>query len=104
MTRDRLRRISAVVGGVAMLAAVGGIASRGTAQAGLRYLDQGSAWTDATRTEFYSKDQGSQLIKLAWLQALTRDDGQPFLADGLARYGYLPNPAAPSNLPVGFTV
>lgn len=104
MTISKLRGISALVGGVAVLAAIGGIASRGTAQAGVRYLDQGSAWTDATRTEFYSKDQGSQLIRLAWLQALTRDDGQPFLADGLARYGYLHNPAAPSNLPVGFTV
>ena len=65
------------------------------------YLDQGSAWTDSTRSDFYGRDQGSQMIPLAWLQALTTADGQPFLGDQLARYGYLPNPGA--NLPIGFT-
>jgi mono/diheme cytochrome c family protein len=65
------------------------------------YLDQGSAWTDATRGDFYSRDQGSQMIPFAWLQALTTADGQPFLGDQFARYGYLPNPGA--DLPIGFT-
>ena len=65
------------------------------------YVDQGAAWTDATRGDFYSRDQGSQMIPLAWLQALTTVDGQPFLGDQFARYGYLPNPGA--DLPIGFT-
>lgn len=65
------------------------------------FLDQGSAWTDAARTDFYSRDQGSQMIPLAWLNALQTIDGQPFLGDQLARYGYLSNPGA--DLPVGFT-
>ncbi|MES2057825.1 MAG: di-heme-cytochrome C peroxidase [Pseudomonadota bacterium] len=65
------------------------------------FLDQGSAWTDAARSDFYSRDQGSQMIPFAWLAALSAADGQPFLGDQLARYGYLPNPGA--DLPVGFT-
>jgi mono/diheme cytochrome c family protein len=43
------------------------------------------------------------MISLAWLQALKQPNGQPFLADSLARYGYLPNPANTNGLPVGFT-
>ena len=43
------------------------------------------------------------MIPLAWLRALKQADGQPFLADSLARYGYLPNPANTSGLPIGFT-
>jgi mono/diheme cytochrome c family protein len=30
-------------------------------------------------------------------------DGSPFMADGLRRYGFLPNKASPAKLPVGFT-
>jgi hypothetical protein len=67
------------------------------------YLDQGSNWTAATRADFYSRDQGAQMIPLAWLKALTTADGQPFLADSFARYGYLPNPDSDVGLPVGFT-
>jgi hypothetical protein len=65
------------------------------------YVDQGAAWTDATRSDFYSRDQGSQMIPLSWLNALTTAEGQPFLGDQFARYGYLPNPG--SDLPIGFT-
>jgi hypothetical protein len=43
------------------------------------------------------------MIPLAWLQALKQSNGQPFLADNLVRYGYLPNPANSNGLPVGFT-
>jgi cytochrome c5 len=64
------------------------------------YVDQGPDWTTAERTDFYTGDQGSRLINLAWLQALKGRDGQPFLSDGLSRYGFLPNPG--NNLPVGF--
>ncbi len=39
-----------------------------------------------------------------WLRALKHADGTRFLADGLSRYGYLPNPKSPLALPVGFTV
>ncbi|WP_240537332.1 di-heme-cytochrome C peroxidase [Bradyrhizobium elkanii] len=66
------------------------------------YVDQGMDWTAAARADFYSRDQGSRLIALSWMQALKQKNGQPFLADGLSRYGYLPNPANTANLPVGF--
>jgi mono/diheme cytochrome c family protein len=67
------------------------------------FADQGSNWTPANRADFYSRDQGSRMIPLAWLQALKQPNGQPFLADSLSRYGYLPNPANSNGLPVGFT-
>jgi hypothetical protein len=60
-------------------------------------------WTPEKRRAYYTQDQGSQLIPLAWARALTTADGQPFLRDQLARYGYLPNPDSGDNLPVGFT-
>ena len=66
------------------------------------YVDQGPDWTTAERTDFYTHDQGSRLINLAWLQALKERHGQPFLSDGLSRYGFLPNPGNTANLPVGF--
>jgi hypothetical protein len=43
------------------------------------------------------------MIPLRWLQVLKQPNGQPFLADSLARYGYLPNPDVTTGLPVGFT-
>ena len=68
-------------------------------------VPQGPNWTPATRLQFYSQDQGSQIMPLVWFEALLQPDGQPFLADSLGRYGYLPNPASPTpGLPVGFTV
>jgi len=67
-------------------------------------LDQGSDWTELRRRQFYSVDQGSRLIKYKWLQALRQDNGEPFLADSLSRYGYLPNSASPNKLPIGFQV
>lgn len=67
-----------------------------------RFIDQGAAWP-ALRRRFYEIDQGSRLIPRAWLEALTQADGTPFLADGLARYGYLPNPGG-HGLPVGFSL
>jgi mono/diheme cytochrome c family protein len=76
----------------------------GAADETLIYLDQGPDWTAAARSAYYTQDQGSRLVPLAWLEALGRADGQPFLADSLARYGYLPNPASGNRLPVGFAV
>ena len=68
-------------------------------------LAQGGKWSPAARDAFYTIDQGSRLIPYRWAQALQRPDGSPFLADGLARYGYLPNPASPTpGLPIGFMV
>jgi hypothetical protein len=84
-----------------LLAAV--LASASVVAADPIYVDQGSNWTPVARADFYTRDQGSQLIKLAWLKALKHPDGQPFLADQLDRYGYLPNPGNPDGLPVGFT-
>lgn len=66
------------------------------------YVDQGRNWKPADRRDFYTRDQGSRVIPLAWLRALKTDDGKPFLWDGLARYGYLANPDNPAGLPVGF--
>jgi len=71
-----------------------------------QWLDQNRAsgvWGPDQRRAYYSQDQGSQLIPLAWAKALTTADGQPFLRDHLARYGYLPNPDSADDLPVGFT-
>src|SRR5438105_14599753 len=66
-------------------------------------VDQGSNWTPAKRADFYHRDQGSKMIPLDWLRSLKHADGEPFLADGLARYGYLADPGNPNGLPVGFT-
>jgi mono/diheme cytochrome c family protein len=81
-------------------------ASQAPAQtASVTYTAQGDDWTTESRTEFYRQDQGSKMIPLAWLRSLKQADGEPFLSDNLARYGYLPNPdpANTSGLPIGFT-
>jgi hypothetical protein len=67
------------------------------------FVDQGPNWSDLTRFDFYTRDQGSQMIPLRWLLALKQPNGQPFLTDSLGRYGYLPNPITNTGLPVGFT-
>lgn len=68
-------------------------------------LDQGPKWTEATRKDFYSRDQGSKLMPLRWISALKQPSGEPFMVDSLSRYGYLPNEQSnPPGLPVGFTV
>jgi mono/diheme cytochrome c family protein len=66
------------------------------------FAKQGDDWTAAARAAYYTQDQGARLISLGWIQALKRADGQPFLSDGLSRYGFLPNPASSAGLPVGF--
>ncbi|MGR8980921.1 MAG: di-heme-cytochrome C peroxidase [Gammaproteobacteria bacterium] len=69
------------------------------------YAAQGRHWSASERLTFYSQDQGSRLMPLKWIFALKQADGNPFMADNLARYGYLPNEkAVPEGLPVGFTV
>jgi len=67
-------------------------------------VDQGSAWGLNTRAMYYKTDQGSQIMPLLWMNALKQPNGKPFLADKLARYGYLPNFEDPASmLPAGFT-
>lgn len=68
------------------------------------YVDQGADWTPALRDQFYTQDQGSRIMPIAWMRALKHSDGTPFLADALSRYGYLPLPDhGEPDLPVGFT-
>ena len=74
-----------------------------TADSAVIMLDQGKNWIQTDRADFYSQDQGSQLMPLSWLEALKQPNRQPFLADNLSRYGYLPNPANTNGLPIGFT-
>lgn len=69
------------------------------------FVDQGQRWTETRRVEFYFGDQGSRIMPLTWMRALTLPDGEGFLNDGLARYGYLAHAGAPApDIPVGFTV
>jgi mono/diheme cytochrome c family protein len=42
-------------------------------------------------------------MPLRWMQALKQPNGEPFMAESLRRYGYLPNSDIPG-MPVGFTV
>ncbi|MGX0961618.1 hypothetical protein AB7M63_002067 [Bradyrhizobium japonicum] len=94
-----MRRVAFLIRFALVVAASSGIE---TALGDPIYVDQGRDWTTAERTDFYIRDQGSRLINLAWLQALKGRDGQPFLSDGMSRYGFLPNPGNTANLPVGF--
>ncbi len=74
-----------------------------TAGAQTVFVDQGTSWTDQLRQGYYTQDQGSRIMPIAWMRALMHD-GQPFLHDALARYGYLPLPGrGETDLPVGFT-
>ncbi len=76
-----------------------------TVSASLVMTDQGSKWTDSSRNKYYSEDQGSRIMPLKWINALKQANGDPFMADSLGRYGYLPNPkSAEPGLPVGFSV
>ena len=38
-------------------------------------VDQGKSWSDTYRSQFYTVDQGSQLMPLDWFRALRRPDG-----------------------------
>jgi RoxA-like, cytochrome c-like len=98
---------------VLMLAASMPVAREGRAQPAtaatapvVSYADQG--WTAADRDIFYTTGQGSLLIPYAWFKALRRlDVDEPFGADRLQRYGYLPNGRStrnPEGLPVGFVI
>src|SRR6266566_2949023 len=68
------------------------------------YLNQG--WSAGDRNFFYTTSQGSRLMPYSWFLALERPNIDTlFGADGLARFGYLPNSDKtnnPDGLPVGF--
>jgi mono/diheme cytochrome c family protein len=94
-------RLTTFIAGAVMLFAT----TASVAQQQPIFVDQGPEWNAALRADFYTRDQGSRMIPLAWLKALKQPNGQPFLADSLSRYGYLPNPD-PLNrdkLPIGFS-
>jgi len=86
-----------------VIAAASFLASAAPSLADVKFSSQGSQWTPASRNDFYTRDQGARIIPFAWFKALKRADGTGFLDDGMARYGYLPNPDSPTpGLPVGF--
>ncbi|MCP3399099.1 MULTISPECIES: di-heme-cytochrome C peroxidase [unclassified Bradyrhizobium] len=93
-----MRRVAFLIRVALVVAASSGIE---TALADPIYVDQGQNWKPEDRADYYTRDQGSRLINLTWLRALKTKDGQPFLSDGLTRYGFLPNPDNKANLPVG---
>jgi len=95
--------------GVAALLAITAIPpgdAIGQSPAAPEYLDQG--WSDRERDWVYSFSQGSQLMPYPWFRALELPDSETrFIADGLARYGYMPRARSdfnPDALPVGFAV
>lgn len=63
-------------------------------------------WSAIDWDWFYTTPQGSKLIPYGWALALEQaGNDKLFLADGLARLGYLPNAKSPDNpdgLPAGF--
>ncbi len=77
-----------------------------SAVADVTYAAQG--WSVADRDIFYTTSQGSHIMPYVWFKALRRVDvDEPFVADMLQRYGYLPNDVSVSNpegLPVGFVI
>lgn len=93
--------------GVALLALTLtlGLSSAAAAPEGPVLLDQGPQWGSAARADYYSLDQGAQLIPLRWIAALDQPGGEPFMADSLSRYGYLANELGDiPGVPLGFSV
>ena len=75
------------------------------AETGPTYLENG--WTPGERAQYYHLAEGSELMPYALLANLkSSTTGKPFL-EGMDRFGFLPDPAGPTNphgLPVGVTV
>ncbi len=93
-----------IIATILLVSMTGTPASSGPPVPGTPAVDQGPAWTLASRARFYSQDQGSQIMPLRWIMALKQPNGSAFLADKLTRYGYLSNDEAPTSiLPIGFT-
>lgn len=100
---NRWSIIAMAVLGIALIAAIVLLRTPHKTPGSITYVDQGASWRQVDREAFYTQDQGSRVIPLAWIRALDGPNGQPFLADGLTRYGYLANPATDTGLPIGFT-
>ena len=104
---DAVRRFSAGALALAIIVGAHG-ASRAQAPAAstpppVTFAAQG--WSAADRETFYTTGQGSHMIRFVWFKALQQaGSDQPFMADQLARYGYLRNPNSVDDLPVGFVV
>ena len=66
-----------------------------------------NGWSQPERDQYYHLAEGSELMPYTLLASLTSvKTGKPFLQD-MERFGFLPDPAGPSNpyqLPVGVTV
>ncbi len=101
-----VRRSALALGLIFALGGLEGRAQQTDALATLTYAAQG--WSAADRETFYTTSQGSHLMPYAWFKALKRTDvDEPFAADKLQRYGFLPHdvsPANPEGLPVGFVI
>jgi mono/diheme cytochrome c family protein len=75
------------------------------------FLDQN--WSDQIRFQFWFMDQGSRIMPLDWFMRLEKANKTDRFADGLERYGFVPdnfsaphaNPSPDSTrkLPIGFT-
>ena len=50
--------------------------------------DQGPLWTPAARKEFYSRDQGSQIMPLRWMAALKQANGDKGRASDLLQINF----------------
>jgi mono/diheme cytochrome c family protein len=89
-----------------LLAALALLLAIGASQAQtVRRVPGSQGWSAGTRAWMYSFTQGSQLLPYGWFRALERPDSTAlFRADGLARFGYLPNPGGIDGLPVGFAI
>jgi hypothetical protein len=98
-----ISRVAAIATAIGILASVPGLPR---AQPAVVYSDQ--RWSAADRDTFYTTSQGSRVMPHTWFKALRRaDSNEPFAADQLQRYGYLPNDRSKSNpegLPVGFVI
>ena len=103
MSNHRKQRVVSLLGSASI--ALMTLAAPGAAPAQVVTIYQGEDWTAESRESFYSQDQGSRIMPLAWFRALKQPDGAGFLEDGLQRYGYLPSPFSGTlTCRIGFTV
>ncbi len=98
--RNIIFRVSSLV-----LGPVLGIILAAPVSAQTVYVDQGQDWTNSLRNRFYTQDQGSRIMPVAWMRALKTADGAGFLDDALTRYGYLAlQGREDADVPLGFTL
>lgn len=114
MTRPNPLRPAALAAGLAVALALspGAAAQAPGGRASDRASDRptylAQSWSDLDRAWFYGVSQGSQIMPYAWFMSLeVPEGGALFVADRLARFGYLPNPydgvgRPRTGLPIGF--